>query len=235
MLTHLKKEEEKKNKREKTEKPSHSCAEGQHNRPVIIWLRAINRNQYASWYSTSDCLGKNYNYYQPFLSDVPRGSTIVAFSLFVTAWSVHAQSGGVRKQGQISPSADDSRREGTSWSDETHSQQETFIHYCAITETLYPPVRSQHYPRVAGNHSDSFSSSFPFFVVHFFCFYVWVCSAANSMVWRWQTWKEGTEVWGHKDFEYRECLECVVIHPRKSNWLCAGAWQIGIPLIFFVW
>lgn len=38
----------------------------------------------------------------------PRGSTIDALTLFSAAWSLHAQSGGVREQGLISTSADDS-------------------------------------------------------------------------------------------------------------------------------
>lgn len=64
----------------------------------------------------------------------PRGA-LFAFSLFAAVWSLHVEFGGVMKQGQISPSANDSQQEGTSWPDE----EEPFICW-AINETLYPPI-----------------------------------------------------------------------------------------------
>lgn len=95
---------------------------------------------------------KGCNYYQLFHSHIPRGSTKVALLLFASVWSLRAQTGGVRKQGQIRTSNDDCRREATSWPDETLSHEEPFI-FWAIAQTLYPLIINKHYPTQAMKHS----------------------------------------------------------------------------------
>lgn len=129
---------------------------------VIIWRREININQNYFQYNTFDCPDKNCNYYQLFLSHVPWGGTRVAFSLFVAARSLHARSEGVKKQGQISTSADDSHRERTSWPDESHFLEEPFIYWVIMKDCTL-----QYFLNIISNRQEKKKSepaSFLFFV-----------------------------------------------------------------------
>lgn len=123
---------------------------------VIIWRREININQNYFQYNTFDCLDKNCNYYQLFLSHVPWGGTKVAFSLFAAARSLHAWSEGVKKQEQISTSADDSHRERTSWPDESHFLEEPFIYWVIMKDCTL-----QYFLKIISNRQEKKTQNLP--------------------------------------------------------------------------
>lgn len=122
----------------------------------------------------------------------PQGSTVVTFTLFVTVWSL--QTGGIRKQQQISTSVDDSTggwRGIMAWWALFPGRT---IHWLSQCKDFVPMNTSFTFPIPAGKQSKSFSSYFPFLL--------WMLCVSVLQQIRWlvdyKLEKEGEQIWGHR-------------------------------------